>query len=357
MPSLFMMALNCLMDESRPVTEVALRHLSGPSREEIRLFQERFPGLSAARRREIITRLVEMAEENALLDYVDLLKGCLQDADAVVRRQAIEGLWECLHHDLIAPLLRILASDPDPLVRAAAATSLGRYIYLGECDELDERRVQPIRDLLLKIANDPHEDIEVARRAVESLAYINTDEIRRLIDRAYTHGDPRMRESALFAMGRSADRFWSEVVLGDLHDPSPAIRYEAARATGELHLRRAVSRLIELADDADREVQEMAIWALGQIGGKRARQALEAWADGSDEVKAEAANAALEELEFSDFSFDMFLFDPQDAHMVEVSLNPSEKDEDEEDEDEFDEDAAPDEGDDEEWPDEFLDIL
>jgi len=352
----FIMALNSLADESKPVSEAALRHLSGPSREEIRLFHERFPTLSAARRREIITRLVDMAEENALLDYVDLLRGCLGDPDAIVRRQAIEGLWECLHHDLIAPLLRILASDPDSAVRAAAATSLGRYIYLGECDELDERRVQPIRDLLLKIANDPQEDIEVARRAIESLAYINTDEIRRLIDRAYTHGDPRMRESALFAMGRSADRFWSETVLGDLHDPSPAIRYEAARATGELHLRRAVSRLIELADDTDREVQEMAIWALGQIGGKRARQALEAWAEGNDEVKAEAASAALEEIEFSDFSFDMFLFDPQDARMVEVSLEPSDE-EDEEDEDNLDAEDDLDEGDPEEWPDEFLDLL
>lgn len=352
----FVMALNNLADESRPVSETTLRHLSGPTREEIRLFQERFPGLSVERRREIITRLVEMAEEDALLDFVDLLRGCLNDPDAVVRRQAIEGLWECLHYDLIAPLLRILASDPDQMVRAAAATSLGRYIYLGECDELDERRVQPIRDLLLKIANDPNEDIEVARRAIESLAYINTEDIRRLIDRAYTHGDPRMRESALFAMGRSADRFWSETVLGDLDDPSPAIRYEAARATGELHLRRAVSRLIELANDSDREVQEMAIWALGQIGGKRARQALETWAEGEDEVKAEAANAALEEIEFSDFSFDMFLFDPQDARMVEVSLEPSdEEDEEEEEDEEFDEEDTS--ADDEEWPDELLDIL
>ena len=45
---------------------------------------------------------------------------------------------------------------------------------------------------------------------------------------------------------------------------------------GEIALPVAMIDRIELLEDRDVEVRQMAIWALGQIGGKRARRALEA---------------------------------------------------------------------------------
>jgi HEAT repeat protein len=59
-----------------------------------------------------------------------------------------------------------------------------------------------------------------------------------------------------------------------------------------------VSELEELADDADPEVQEAALWALGQIGGDRARKILERYCQAEDEAIQTAAEAALDELEF-----------------------------------------------------------
>ncbi len=99
-------------------------------------------------------------------------------------------------------------------------------------------------------------------------------------------------------MGRSADTRWAQQVRQELFSPNPELRYEAARACGELQLIEAVSELAELAEDADPEVQEAALWALGQIGGDQARKILEHYCTVEDEATQAAAEAALDELEF-----------------------------------------------------------
>ena len=45
-----------------------------------------------------------------------------------------------------------------------------------------------------------------------------------------------MRQSALFAMGRTADSRWAKVVLSELESHEPAMRFEAAQAAGEMGL-------------------------------------------------------------------------------------------------------------------------
>jgi HEAT repeat protein len=134
-----------------------------------------------------------------------------------------------------------------------------------------------------------------------------------MIRTAYASPDELMRISAVFAMGRSADDQWIETVISELEAQSPAMRYEAARAAGELEARNAISPLAHLLDDPDREVQEMAIWALGQIGGDRARALLSKLAKSDDAVLAEAADDALEELEWMEGlgrDLPLFVFDP-----------------------------------------------
>jgi HEAT repeat protein len=56
--------------------------------------------------------------------------------------------------------------------------------------------------------------------------------------------------------------------------------------------------LAELINDPDREVQEVAIWALGQIGGDEARRILYACYEEGDPSLSEAVEEALEHLEF-----------------------------------------------------------
>ena len=320
MVSGFELALGELCDEGKLLSGQLLARLSGLSRAERDAFVQCWQGLNVERRREAIAKMVELAEESFEIDFMVLFRSCLEDADSVVRQHAIEGLWEDETANLVEPLLRLFSTDPDAGVRAAAAMSLGRFVFLAECDELDAPRMAKIRQALERAIEDPQEDPEVIRRAIESIAYINDERVRGIIDRAYEQGDSRMRESAVFAMGRSADLIWSETVLEELQDTSAAMRYEAVRACGELQLKRAVGPLIRLVQDPDREIQGLAIWSLGQIGGERARIALGRFAESDDELLSTAALEALDELEFAVRPMDLLVYEVDETGYTEFEI-------------------------------------
>jgi HEAT repeat protein len=176
---------------------------------------------------------------------------------------------------------------------------LGRFALLAEVGKLDEGRGMSVRAALLRCIRDPREALEVRRRAVESVSYFGGEEIRRVISGAYADDAEEMWVSALLGMGRSLDGYWTDALMIELSNPSPAMRYEAARACGELESPEAMVALIELLNDVDIEVQCAAMWALGQIGGDDARDALRAYCESEDTSVAEAATEALSVLEFN----------------------------------------------------------
>ncbi len=95
-------------------------------------------------------------------------------------------------------------------------------------------------------------------------------------------------------MGRSADERWNQDIIQALDDPNPVLRYEAARAAGELNLKPTVSRLIALIQEDDREIRNAAIWSLGEIGGTTAERALMQFSEeAEDEDLIEALEDAL----------------------------------------------------------------
>ena len=276
----------------------SLYHLSRMDRAELQLFQEAWPSIAAQRRRQIITFLVEIAEASFEVDFNQVFRFCLGDEDEQVRESAIEGLWEDEDPALIGLLVGLLRDDPSVSVRARAAISLSRYVLLGELDKLRTRYAAQVVEALLNTIRSPLEDSEVRRRAVEAIAYSSEQSVRGIIEAAYYDEDEKMRTSAVFAMGRSADPYWSGFVLGELESFSPEMRYEAAVACGELELSNATPLLAGLINDPDREVQEAAIWALGQIGGDEARHILYLCYEEGDPSLSEAVEEALEHLEF-----------------------------------------------------------
>jgi len=350
MPSEFERALEEVRNECQPLSRQTVLGLSDPTRAEVEAFAVCLARLSGGRRRELLTRMVESAEESFELEFSSLFRACLADADATVRRAAVEGLWEDERPGLLGSLLTMLETDPDAGVRAAVAMALGRFVYMAEGDELEAGLAKRLRAALERVIADPHEDVEVTRRAIESIAFINDERVRAIIDRAYEHSDLRMRESAVFAMGRNADPLWTETVLTELQEGTPALRYEAARASGEMQLRRAVGTLTKMTREPDVELQIMAVWALGQIGGERAERALERLAEGEDEVLSAAASEALEEAQFATRPMDLFVHDVDDVEFIEEQLLSDGT----EDEDVLDEDE--DDASDQDWDDEYLDI-
>jgi HEAT repeat protein len=290
--------LDGLRESAEMPSQASLYHLSGLEAESVACVRAVWPGLPIKLRRQLIARLVELAEADFEVDFGAIFRLGLADEDAEVRVAAVEGLWEDEDVRLVPLLAAALREDGVSAVRAAAATSLGRFILLGELEKIRPEPHAMAYEALLAACRGTAEHPEVQRRALESLAYADDETVAELIREAYAAPDEKVRISAIFAMGRSADTRWARQVCQELSSPNPELRYEAARACGELQLSEAVSELEELADDADPEVQEAALWALGQIGGEKARKILERFCRIEDEATRTAAEAALDELEF-----------------------------------------------------------
>lgn len=313
-----------LRDEKHKLTATTIAVLSGASKSDLAAFAQAWITLSAARRREIARRMVELAENDFKLDFDLIYRYLFNDDDADVRIAGIEGLWESEDSALVKPLIGFLRSDPAASVRAAAADALGRFVLLGEYGRLDNTLREKIGEALLATTRSEIEDLDVRCRAVESLAYWSNDIVHEVIQIAYEDDTPEMRASAIAAMGHSADSFWRELVESELESPDPQLRFQAARATGELENRSATARLIELLDDDDRAVQGAAIVALGQVGGKAAREALAQAAQSEDEVLRDLADEALEELQFAGDS-DLLLLDIEGDDELEKDEDEEEK--------------------------------
>lgn len=294
----FSTALAQVADIQQPLKTLDVNGLSNARRPDVQLFTETWPGISVERRREIMKRMGELIAESFEVEFTPLNRVALKDADDEVRATAINNLWESEDEDLIDPYLKFLTEDRSVLVRAAAAGALGKYMFLAEMEELEEDVAATVRQALLATIRRPTEDLTVRCRAVESIGFLSDDEVRSVVEDAYNSSSEKMQASALFAMGRSLDQYWSGTVIMEIHNVNPEVRLEAVRASGELELKQAAPLLVDLLEDPNRTVLLEAIYALGQIGGPIAQRALELMVDSEDEEIAQQAEDALAELQF-----------------------------------------------------------
>jgi len=209
----------------------------------------------------------------------------------------------------VPAFINMMESDEDADVRAVAATALGQYIYLGEIDELPASKLHNIEEKLLQ-ATTGQSPIQVRRRALEALGFSSRDELPALIEAAYYSDSNEWLASALFAMGRSANRTWNSSVISKLNSDVPDVLVEAVRAAGELEIKEAVPRLLALLAVEDADTRWAAIWSLSQIGGEGVREQLEELYDlTDDDEEADFIDSALENLDFTE---DIPLFDLMD---------------------------------------------
>jgi hypothetical protein len=246
-------------------------------------------------RQKLLHQLVDVSETNFELDYRLLGWMTLDDDDAESRATAIELLWEDETIALMDRLIDIAQWDEAVQVRAEAAGALGRFILLGELGDLPEAETVRAQDVVANLLTDTDEDVEVRRRSLESIANCSHDMVAEAIEEAFESEDPLMQASAIFAMGRTYDSRWNKFVLREIANPDPAVRYEAARASGELEIEEAVPHLARLAQGRDREIKEVAIWSLGEIGGSYALRVLGSLADAAERDEDEDLLDAIDE--------------------------------------------------------------
>ncbi len=304
-----------LLDGTREISRRSLQEFSDLDPASLEVLFEAWPRISPDRKRLLLDGLLSEVERDTLVSFDDLARALLTDSDAQVRTRAIRLLDECEDVKLIPAFLKILNEDDDNDARGEAARALGKYVELGELEEIPEKTFHQVEDALLKKVNS--EDRSAVRRAaLEALGFSSRLEVITAIESAFRREDPDWQSSALLAMGRSFDERWEEQILSRLFDENLNIRLAAVEAAGELRLASARTILLKLLDDEeDDDIVAAAIWSLSQVGGEDARVYIESLLDLAEEQdQIEFLEEALDNLAFTEDlnHFDLISYDTDD---------------------------------------------
>jgi HEAT repeat protein len=226
-----------------------------------------------------LERQVRQGDEAALRKTAQLL------GHPVLSERAYALLME--QGETSVPFLMELIEDPDPARREAAIAALGN---LGAPQAAD-RIAQILADTALErryVAawalgkiNDPaftgelitaldDANFEVRRQAVRALVRIHRPAVPALIE-ALPHASPQMARGIIHALGDIGDRRALEALL---EQPHADHRAETMLALGKLRDPQATDALIAGLTDEDWQVRMNAAMALGPLGAQKAEQPL-----------------------------------------------------------------------------------
>ncbi|HEX76941.1 MAG TPA: HEAT repeat domain-containing protein [Dehalococcoidia bacterium] len=285
-----------IRDGEQALTKVRLSRLSSLSPEETKLFCRMWPDIGESQRRRVVARLVQLAAQDVELNFDSVFQACLDDPDAGVRARAIDGLEECQDCRLIGKLIALFQGDRMPSVRVRAGRALGRFAMLAELRKIHGRYGERLASALLEAFHDLSQPEPIRAQALEAVAPLSLPQVTEAIQEAYHSSSPRLRSSAITAMGLNADPAWLDILTEELGNSDVGLRQRAVRACAELGEPKAVPHLVQLLDDPEDDVRRSAIQALGEIGGSQAKQVLRGLCQHPEAGVRQLAEAALEAL-------------------------------------------------------------
>jgi HEAT repeat protein len=177
----------------------------------------------------------------------------------------------------ISELVMALHEHTDPQVRQYAAYLLGRA--------KNPRAIQPLIEALADF------DKSVREQATLALSSIGKAAIEPLAE-AMNEPKWKTRYRAAEALGKIADEKAVQPLIQGLRDNRDHVRYMAAKGLHNFGDSGAVEPLIILLKDENVYVRLMAVHALGVLGGKNVKAALNEALESEQEEKVKAAMAA-----------------------------------------------------------------
>jgi HEAT repeat protein len=299
----FTQILDALLDNAQPFPPQFLYRFSDLQPEDQEALGAVWTKIETQRRINLLEDLEDLLESDTVLLFDEISQLALKDPEAQVRTVAVRLQAENPKESRARVFMHMAEKDSDEFVRAAAVSSLGQYVYLGELDKISPETLHLVEDKLFNIVNGQDTDL-VRRRALESVGFCSREETVPLIEKAYQHKDTGWVASALFAMGRSMDSRWEKEVMGNLNSPDPELSFEAIRAAGKMEIQAARPRLLKMLasyDELDEDVRGAVIWSLSEIGGEGVRKKLEGLLEQlDDDDEIEYLEEALENLEFTE---------------------------------------------------------
>jgi hypothetical protein len=294
--------IQSLVDNSNLFPERYLTFFSDIAPSDLNEVKKVWPKIPLGRKISLIEDMESMMIADTRLCFEEFVKFALTDDFPEVRGSAIGLLWESENPSFIRLLVNLLENDESEFVQIASAEALGRFVLLGELEEIPSSAFKrTINALILKINSSPTKALH--QELLKSLSYSSIPEVMPMIEAAFENSDPTWQLAAIISMGRSADDHWKKTIIKMIEcDDNPQIRTEAVKAAGELELASAQTLLLNILDEQtdDPELRLNLIWALSKIGGTAVKSALEQLLEETgDDEETEALELALEALGFS----------------------------------------------------------
>lgn len=330
--------LAALLDKAKPFPARFLQRFSDPANEEIEELKKIWMQIDTERKANLIEDLVDISESETVVCFDEIGKLAIADPDVSVRLPGVELLESSEDYPIAVALIKLMKTDPNEQVRAESAFALGKFVYLGEVEDLSSERYERIMTALFVILRGNDAPF-VRRKALESLGFSSHDDIPDQISKAFESTDKNWRLAAIIAMGHSADDRWAAPVLSLIHSSDEDIQYEAIRAVGELELKEArlpLLRMIKQKQD-DRDLLQAIVFSLAKIGGENVRAELDRlFEEAEDDEEADFIEKSLEELDFTEeFRMEKLLeVEPPDEEDLDSIIDIESEDTDEPDEDE-----------------------
>ena len=99
----------------------------------------------------LLSELLKNLDTDNIVNYEEIGRPLLKDADGEVRALAIGLLAESNDPKLASTLIDTFLTDTELAPRMEAATLLGEFVLLAELEELDEKLKAKIEDALITI--------------------------------------------------------------------------------------------------------------------------------------------------------------------------------------------------------------
>ncbi|MCA9825225.1 MAG: HEAT repeat domain-containing protein [Dehalococcoidia bacterium] len=249
--------------------------LAGLDREEAVALREAWKTLPDPVRMTIAAYIHQQSRETVDDDYDAAAVVALDDPIAIVRRFAVESLWETTDRGVGRRLQALFTTDDDLPVRVAAATVLAGFVMEREFGRGDLAWGDELVATLRASIEDVEIPVELRSSALMAVASRNEDWVHTAIREAYYSENRDYRLASLVAMGLTAQPAWLEYLYEQLQSEDPEFRKAAATACGEIADEEAVDPLADALDDEDPLVVVAAVAALAEIGGELAIEYLQ----------------------------------------------------------------------------------
>lgn len=264
-------------------------------RDEREMMTAEWSAIPAEKRLELMDLASGRAASDILADFTALGSVAMADEDPRIRRFAIEMMAESEDWRVCDELVTALDSDPDPLVRVAAAIALGPWALQIEGEFLNTEQAEAITGALRSAATNAEEVDEVRSAALLAAALTTEDFVETLINEFYYDESRALRLASIQAMGVSGSEDWLDFLDEQLQSDDPDFRAAAVTSVGELMIESTVDSVAALLVDDDLEVVMAAIGALGEIGGDDAIEYLTNFLEEAEPELIEAIEEAIAE--------------------------------------------------------------